>query len=83
MRHGWRRTGPKSNRPAFFPVARSQRPAGSTDEELGQERVAQDPNGVFHFHRGRAYAVDGLGYDDAELATRYGGVDSTASTRRA
>lgn len=33
------------------------------------ERVAQDPHGVFHFHRGRAYAVDYLGYDDEELAT--------------
>lgn len=32
------------------------------------EQVALDPSGVFHFHRGRAYAVERLGYDDAELA---------------
>ncbi len=30
-------------------------------------RVATDPSGDFHFHRGRRYAVDWLGYDDAEL----------------
>ena len=32
-------------------------------------RVATDPAGDFHFHRGPAYAADVLGYDPAELAT--------------
>ena len=31
-------------------------------------RVATDPDGDLHFHRGSAYAVDFLGYDPAELA---------------
>ncbi|MGC4092728.1 MAG: methyltransferase domain-containing protein [Polyangiaceae bacterium] len=31
------------------------------------ERVARDPHGVFHFNRGRAYAVERLGYVAAEL----------------
>ena len=31
-------------------------------------RVAADPNGTFHFHRGPAYAAEFLGYDAAELA---------------
>ena len=31
-------------------------------------RVATDPNGDFHFHRGPAYAADFLGYDPTELA---------------
>ena len=31
-------------------------------------RVAEDPNGDFHFHRGPEYAVSLLGYDAAELA---------------
>jgi SAM-dependent methyltransferase len=31
-------------------------------------RVATDPDGEFHFHRGPAYAVDFLGYDPTELA---------------
>ena len=31
-------------------------------------RVAADPDGDFHFHRGPAYAVGFLGYDPAELA---------------
>ena len=31
-------------------------------------RVASDPDGDFHFHRGPAYAVDFLGYDRDELA---------------
>ena len=31
-------------------------------------RVAIDPGGDFHFHRGPAYAVEFLGYDPAELA---------------
>src|ERR1051326_7196375 len=33
------------------------------------ERVAEDPEGEFHFHRGPAYAAEFLGYDAAELAT--------------
>jgi len=32
-------------------------------------RVAADPSGEFHFHRGPEYAVQRLGYDAAELAT--------------
>jgi SAM-dependent methyltransferase len=31
-------------------------------------RVASDPDGDFHFHRGPAYAAEFLGYDPAELA---------------
>jgi len=31
-------------------------------------RVARDPAGDFHFHRGPHYAVEHLGYDAAELA---------------
>ena len=31
-------------------------------------RVATDPDGEFHFHRGPAYAVEFLGYDPTELA---------------
>jgi arsenite methyltransferase len=31
-------------------------------------RVAADPDGDFHFHRGPAYAADFLGYDPDELA---------------
>jgi SAM-dependent methyltransferase len=31
-------------------------------------RVAEDPNGEFHFHRGPEYAAEFLGYDAAELA---------------
>ena len=31
-------------------------------------RVAADPDGDFHFHRGPAYAADFLGYDPGELA---------------
>ena len=31
-------------------------------------RVAADPSGEFHFHRGPAYAVQRLGYDEAELS---------------
>jgi SAM-dependent methyltransferase len=30
-------------------------------------RVAEDPSGDFHFHRGAAYAAEFLGYDKAEL----------------
>ena len=31
-------------------------------------RVAAEPGGAFHFHRGAAYAVERLGYDAGELA---------------
>jgi SAM-dependent methyltransferase len=31
-------------------------------------RVASDPSSEFHFHRGPAYAVERLGYDDVALA---------------
>src|SRR5438132_12382917 len=31
-------------------------------------RVAADPSGDFHFHRGPKYAAEWLGYDAAELA---------------
>src|SRR5256885_12276544 len=31
-------------------------------------RVAADPSGEFHFHRGPEYAANRLGYDAAELA---------------
>ncbi|HXF58514.1 MAG TPA: methyltransferase domain-containing protein [Candidatus Saccharimonadales bacterium] len=31
-------------------------------------RVAQEPGGEFHFHRGAEYAVTALGYDRADLA---------------
>jgi arsenite methyltransferase len=40
-------------------------------------RVAEDPDGEFHFHRGPAYAAEFLCYDAAELATLP--VDCTAS----
>ena len=33
------------------------------------ERLASEPHGKFHFHRGPAYAVEFLGYDASELAT--------------
>jgi arsenite methyltransferase len=32
------------------------------------ERVAEDPHGDFHFHRGAAYAIERLGYDADEIA---------------
>jgi arsenite methyltransferase len=32
-------------------------------------RVATEPDGEFHFHRGPAYAANFLGYDPAELAS--------------
>jgi len=40
-------------------------------------RVAADPAGDFHFHRGPAYAAEFLGYDPAELAALPG--ECTAS----
>jgi SAM-dependent methyltransferase len=49
--------------PAGFDVAELREAIRTT-----YERVAADPNGVFHFHRGRDYAVQSLGYDAAELA---------------
>lgn len=33
------------------------------------DRVAREPNGSFHFHRGAEYACAVLGYDPRELAT--------------
>jgi len=36
--------------------------------EATYDRVARDPSGDFHFHRGARYAVDYLGYDARELA---------------
>ena len=41
------------------------------------ERVAAEPAGAFHFHRGPAYAAEFLGYDAAALATLP--AESTAS----
>lgn len=49
--------------PAGFDVARLRDAIRET-----YERVAHDPHGVFHFHRGRRYAIDVLGYDATELA---------------
>src|SRR5687767_11289845 len=49
-------------------------PIGLDVEQLRREvsfiyaRVADDPSGDFHFHRGADYAVSLLGYDAAELA---------------
>jgi arsenite methyltransferase len=40
-------------------------------------RVAAEPSGTFHFHRGPRYAAEFLGYDDAKLARLPS--DSTAS----
>jgi len=37
--------------------------------EATYERVARDPSGEFHFHRGIDYAVEFLRYDREELAT--------------
>ena len=48
--------------PAEFDVARLRDAIRTT-----YEQVARDPSGVFHFHRGRDYAVELLGYDRAEL----------------
>ncbi len=50
-------------------------PTGLDVDQLRREisfiyaRVAEDPSGDFHFHRGPAYATSLLGYDAAELAT--------------
>lgn len=49
-------------------------PIGLDTKKLREEvsaiyaRVAEDPTGDFHFHRGPAYAAEFLGYDAAELA---------------
>src|SRR5438874_209974 len=40
-------------------------------------RVATEPGGTFHFHRGPAYAAEWLGYDAAALAALP--ADATAS----
>jgi arsenite methyltransferase len=50
-------------------------PIGLDVDQLRREvsfiyaRVAEDPSGDFHFHRGPAYAAELLGYDAGELAT--------------
>src|SRR5215475_9936752 len=49
-------------------------PVGLDTKKLRDEvsfiyaRVAADPEGDFHFHRGARYATEFLGYDAAELA---------------
>src|SRR2546425_10052381 len=49
-------------------------PIGLDVEQLRREvsfiyaRVAEDPSGDFHFHRGPTYAAELLGYDASELA---------------
>ena len=48
--------------PTGFDVERLREEVRST-----YERVANDPDGVYHFHRGPDYAVEYLGYDRAEL----------------
>lgn len=40
-------------------------------------RVATDPDGEFHFHRGPAYAAEFLGYDRAELEALPGEVTAS------
>jgi SAM-dependent methyltransferase len=43
--------------------------AGLREQVLATyDRVARDPGGEFHFHRGPRYAADYLGYDAGELA---------------
>ena len=49
--------------PVDLDLARLQREIQSV-----YARVAVDPGGAFHFHRGPAYAVEWLGYDAAELS---------------
>lgn len=50
-------------------------PAGFDVDKLRQlvraeyDRVAREPSGMFHFHRGPQYAARMLGYDAEELAT--------------
>src|SRR5258705_7716921 len=52
--------------PVTVPIVDSQ----LIREEVSKlySRVAVDPEGDFHFHRGPKYAADFLGYDPAELA---------------
>ena len=50
--------------PVGFDVARLRTQVLAT-----YERVARDPDGEFHFHRGARYAAEYLRYDAAELAT--------------
>jgi hypothetical protein len=50
--------------PQGFDVARLRRAIRDT-----YERVARDPHGDFHFHRGAEYAARVLGYDTAALAS--------------
>lgn len=49
--------------PVSFDVARLRKEVQSM-----YSRVAQSPDGEFHFHRGPAYAANLLGYDASELA---------------
>lgn len=50
--------------PIGFDVSRLRAEVSAT-----YERVAHDPGGEFHFHRGMDYACEFLHYDRAELAT--------------
>jgi arsenite methyltransferase len=50
--------------PSGFDVAQLREAIRTT-----YERVAVDPSGVFHFHRGAAYAAETLGYDAGELGS--------------
>src|SRR5918993_4336047 len=50
--------------PTGFDVARLRKQVSQT-----YDRVAREPKGNFHFHRGREYACRMLGYDPEELAT--------------
>jgi arsenite methyltransferase len=48
--------------PVDLDLARLQREIQSV-----YARVAAEPDGAFHFHRGPAYAIERLGYDPSEL----------------
>ncbi len=50
--------------PTGFDIARLRKQVSQT-----YERVAREPNGNFHFHRGPEYACRMLRYNPAELAT--------------
>lgn len=50
--------------PTGFDVARLRRQVGET-----YDRVAREPQGEFHFHRGLEYACDFLRYDRQDLET--------------
>ena len=58
--------------PTGFDVARLRKQVSQT-----YDRVAREPSGTFHFHRGPEYACRMLGYDPQELAMIP--VESTAS----